>query len=59
MSCALPAKSHLREILDDMMEKSKVKLNYQLPEDVVDDHTYEVIRLKFKVKFDMKGVRQK
>ena len=42
-----------------MMEKSKVKLNYELPEDVVDDHTYEVIRLKFKVKFDMKGVRQK
>lgn len=42
-------KSHLREILDDMMDKTKVKLNYELPENVVEDHTYEVVRLKFKV----------
>ena len=35
--------------MDDMMERTKVKLNYELPENVVEDHTYEVGRLKFQV----------
>lgn len=32
-----------------MQEKSKVKLNYELPDEVVEDYTYEMGRLKFKV----------
>ena len=32
-----------------MQEKSKVKLNYELPDEVVEDYTYEMERLKFKV----------
>ena len=43
------AKSQLREVLDDMAAKSKVKLNYELPDEVVEDYTYEMGRLKFKV----------
>ena len=43
------AKSQLREVLEDMQEKSKVKLNYELPDEVVEDYTYEMGRLKFKV----------
>ncbi|XP_078377444.1 protein canopy 4-like [Oculina patagonica] len=42
------AKSQLREVLDDLAEKSKVKLNYELPDEVVEDYTYEMGRLKFK-----------
>ena len=45
----LSAKSQLREVLEDLAEKSKVKLNYELPEEVVEDYTYEMGRLKFKV----------
>jgi len=43
------AKSQLREVLDDLAAKSKVKLNYELPDEVVEDYTYEMGRLKFKV----------
>ena len=32
-----------------MAAKSKVKLNYELPDEVVEDYTYEMGRLKFKV----------
>lgn len=42
-------KSHFREGLDNLMKKSKVKLNIEAPQDVVDDSTKEIIRLKFKV----------
>lgn len=35
--------------MEDMQEKSKVKLNYELPDEVVEDYTYEMGRLKFKV----------
>ena len=48
-SLYLSAKSQLREVLDDMAAKSKVKLNYELPDEVVEDYTYEMGRLKFKV----------
>lgn len=36
-----------------MAEKSKVKLNYELPDEVVEDYTYEMGRLKFKVRKDL------
>jgi len=49
ISLYLAAKSQLREVLDDMAAKSKVKLNYELPDEVVEDYTYEMGRLKFKV----------
>jgi len=42
------AKSQLREVMDDLNKRSKVKLNYELPDDVVEDYTYEMGRLKFK-----------
>ena len=45
----ISAKSQLREVLDDLAERSKVKLNYELPDSVVEDYTYEMGRLKFKV----------
>lgn len=35
--------------MEDMQEKSKVRLNYELPDEVVEDYTYEMGRLKFKV----------
>ena len=35
--------------MDDLTERSKVKLNYELPDEVVEDYTYEMGRLKFKV----------
>jgi len=43
------AKSQLREVMDDLTQRSKVKLNYELPDEVVEDYTYEMGRLKFKV----------
>ena len=46
------AKSQLREVLDDLTKRSKVKLNYHLPDDVVEDYTYEMGRLKFKVSIE-------
>lgn len=36
-----------------MAEKSKVTLNYELPDEVVEDYTYEMGRLKFKVRKDL------
>ncbi|KAM7448545.1 Protein canopy 3 [Porites harrisoni] len=42
------AKSQLREVMDDLTKRSKVKLNYELPDDVIEDYTYEIGRLKFK-----------
>lgn len=45
----IPAKSQLREVMDDLTKRSKVKLNYELPDDVIEDYTYEIGRLKFKV----------
>ncbi|KAK2570471.1 Protein canopy 4 [Acropora cervicornis] len=42
------AKSQLREVMDDLTQRSKVKLNYELPDEVVEDYTYEMGRLKFK-----------
>ncbi|XP_068716077.1 protein canopy 4-like [Montipora foliosa] len=42
------AKSQLREVMDDLAQRSKVKLNYELPDEVVEDYTYEMGRLKFK-----------
>ena len=35
--------------MDDLTQRSKVKLNYELPDEVVEDYTYEMGRLKFKV----------
>ena len=35
--------------MDDLTKRSKVKLNYELPDDVIEDYTYEIGRLKFKV----------
>lgn len=43
------AKSQFREVMDDLNKRSKVKLNYEMPDDVVEDYTYEMGRLKFKV----------
>ena len=45
----ISAKSQLREVMDDLTKRSKVKLNYELPDDVIEDYTYEIGRLKFKV----------
>ena len=45
----ISAKSQLREVMDDLTQRSKVKLNYELPDEVVEDYTYEMGRLKFKV----------
>lgn len=42
------AKSQFREVMDDLNKRSKVKLNYEMPDDVVEDYTYEMGRLKFK-----------
>ncbi|XP_028408732.1 protein canopy homolog 4-like [Dendronephthya gigantea] len=43
------AKSHFREGLDNMLANSTVKLNIEAPpDDLVDDSTKEIIRLKFK-----------
>ena len=36
--------------MDDLTKRSKVKLMYGLPDEVVEDYTYEMSRLKFKVK---------
>ena len=49
LSYFVSAKSQLREVMDDLNKRSKVKLNYELPDDVVEDYTYEMGRLKFKV----------
>ena len=35
--------------MDDLTQRSKVKLNYELPDEVVEDYTYEMGRLKLKV----------
>ena len=35
--------------MDDLTKRSKVKLNFELPDDVAEDYTYEIGRLKFKV----------
>ena len=45
----ISAKSQLREVMDDLTKRSKVKLNYELPDDVIEDYTYEIGRLKFRV----------
>ena len=45
----ISAKSQLREVMDDLTKRSTVKLNYELPDDVIEDYTYEIGRLKFKV----------
>lgn len=45
----ISAKSQLRQVMDDLTKRSKVKLNYELPDDVIEDYTYEIGRLKFKV----------
>ena len=45
----ISAKSQLREVMDDLTKRSKVKLNYELPDDFIEDYTYEIGRLKFKV----------
>lgn len=45
-------KSHFREGLDNLVENSAVKLNIETPpDDLMDDSTKEIIRLKFKVQF--------
>ncbi|CAB4025462.1 Hypothetical predicted protein [Paramuricea clavata] len=42
-------KSHFREGLDNLVENSAVKLNIETPpDDLMDDSTKEIIRLKFK-----------
>lgn len=51
----ISAKSQLREVMDDLTKRSKVKLNYELPDDVIEDYTYEIGRLKFKVSGDEVG----
>ena len=39
--------------MDDLTQRSKVKLNYELPDEVVEDYTYEMGRLKFKVNIQL------
>ncbi|KAK3702872.1 hypothetical protein QZH41_014148, partial [Actinostola sp. cb2023] len=41
------AVGHLREVFNDMATKSKVKLRFELPDDIVDDFTHEITRVKF------------
>ncbi|KXJ23322.1 Protein canopy 4 [Exaiptasia diaphana] len=41
------AVGHLREVFNDMSKKSKVKLNFELPDDIIDDYTHEITRVKF------------
>ncbi|EDO37294.1 predicted protein [Nematostella vectensis] len=41
------AKSHLREAMDDLAARSKVGLKFHVPDDVIEDYTYEVVRMKF------------
>ena len=35
--------------MDDLKTRSKVKLNFEVPEEIAEDYTYEMGRLKFKV----------
>ena len=43
-------KSHFREGIDNLVKNSAVNLNIEMPpDDLVDDSTKEIIRLKFKV----------
>lgn len=45
-------KSHFREGIDNLVKNSAVNLNIEMPpDDLVDDSTKEIIRLKFKVFF--------
>ena len=44
------AMSHLREAVEDISSQSKVKLNFQAPEEIIEDHTHEMVRVKFKVR---------
>ena len=45
-------KSHFREGIDNLIKNSAVNLNIEMPpDDLVDDSTKEIIRLKFKVSF--------
>lgn len=48
-------KSHFREGIDNLVKNSAVNLNIEMPpDDLVDDSTKEIIRLKFKVSFKVK-----
>lgn len=42
--------------MDDLAQRSKVKLNYELPDEVVEDYTYEMGRLKFKVSRELSDI---
>ena len=47
-----PAMSHLREAVEEISSRSKVKLNFQAPDEIIEDHTHEMVRVKFKVSKD-------